>query len=234
LDKARTPDVIIYLAATRRFHRPERALWRVVISLALEAHHLRDLYFFSGAALLSVTIISAAFAFDPRTVPNSPMSVGSGPRDIVTVSGIDLYRFRETRRDTATVIRPENQPPFLRLTSRRNSDLPTNVKDVAHLPLATDLELAFAERRLTITVIARAAHSNGSPIMRAMYAADAGQSSNWQTFLLAPEWQRYTFEITPPPSPNNRSLDFLAIWADPDGLGRGAEIQSISLDVRGN
>lgn len=193
---------------------------------------MRDLYFFGGAVVLSVALVGGAMAFDPRTEASAPLSVGTGPRDYVAVTGKDLNRFRQTRRDTVTLIRPENQPYYLKLTSRRNSDLPTNAQDVAYLPLSTDLEIAFAQRKLKITMTARSAPQNGSPAMRAEYWASGDGNSDWQSFLLTPEWQDYTFTFTPPASENARSLDFLAIWADPDGLGRGVEVQKVVFDSR--
>lgn len=200
---------------------------------ALEERQLmKDIVFFVGAAAASALLVGAAFLYDPRDTPTTPMSVGVGPRDLVKVEGSNLSRFRAPKRDTITLIRREGQRYHLRITSRRNSDLPTSASDVSNLPLATDLEMAFAQRRLKISLIARSAPQNGSPAMRVRYTASADQQSDWQTFLLTPEWQRYSFYFRPPESPNARSLDFLAIWADPDGLGRGVEVQEIEFDAR--
>jgi len=193
---------------------------------------MRDLYFFGAAALLSVVMISGAMAFDPRTGASAPLSVGTGPRNFIEVTGIDLDRFRQTRRDTVTLIRKNEKQTFLRLTSRRNNDLPTAAKDVAYLPISTDLQLAFAERNLKITVSARSAPSNGSPAIRMQYSAGADGNSDWRSFLLTPEWEDYTFYYTPPPSRGDLGLDFFAIWADPDGLGRGVEVQNVTFDTR--
>lgn len=193
---------------------------------------MKDYIFFGGAALLSAVIISAALAIDPRSTPTAPMSVGAGPRDLVKVEGQNLVRFRQTRRDTVTLIRKENQATYLRLTSRRNNDLPTSAKDVAYLPLSTDLQEAFAGKNLKVVIAARSAPENGAPAMRVQYSAGADGHSEWKSFLLTPEWENYTFYFTPPPSSGDLGLDFLAIWADPDGLGRGVEVQSVTLDTR--
>ena len=193
---------------------------------------MRDLYFFGGAVLLSAALIGGAMAFDPRTEASSPLSVGIGQRDLVAVTGKDLNRFRQTRRDTVTLIRKSETQTFLRVTSRRNSDLPTAAKDVAYLPISTDLQLAFAERNLKVTIVARSAPSNGSPAMRIQFSAGSEGNSDWRSFLLTPEWENYTFYYKPPPSKGDLGLDFLAIWADPDGLGRGIEVSKVLFDTR--
>lgn len=193
---------------------------------------MRDRYFFAGAAILTVALISGGMAFDPRTQTAAPLSVGQGQRDFVKVTGLDLKRFRETRRDTVTFIRKNKDLSFIRLTSRRNTDLPTVAKDVAYIPLSTDLQMAFAQKNLKITVSARSAPENGSPTLRLQYSAGSDGSSEWLPFLLTPEWEDYIFNYTPPPSEGDRGLDYLAIWADPDGLGRGVEVQRVSFDTR--
>lgn len=193
---------------------------------------MRDTFFFGSAAILSAVIISAALASDPRSTPTAPMSIGAGPRDRVKVDGQNLNRFRQTRRDTVTLIRGENQPYYLRVTSRRNSDLPTSAKDVTYLPLSTDLQEAFAQKNLKIVVTARSASGNGSPAMRTQYSAGSEGNSDWKSFLLTPEWENYVFYYKPPASSGDLGLDFLAIWADPDGLGRGVEVQSVDFDTR--
>jgi hypothetical protein len=193
---------------------------------------MRDAFFFSGVAALAGIMIVIAMSNDPRSLNGSPLSVGSGRRDLVVAQGSNLARFRDTRRDTVSVIRVENQLPYARLTSRRSADLVTTAKEVAHLPINTDLEVAFAERNLKITIRARRAPVNGSPTMRAEYYASADDTSDWKSFLVTPEWQDYTFEYTPPKSPASLGLDFLGIWADPDGLGRGVEVSKITFDTR--
>lgn len=194
---------------------------------------MRDLYFFGGAALLSVLMIGGAMAHDPRTRASAPLSVGIGQRNLVSVAGLDLNRFRQTRRDTVTLIRKNENVSYLRLTSRRNSDLPTVAKDVAYLPLSTDLQMAFAEKNLKVTMSARSAPENGSPAMRLQYSAGSEGNSDWRSFLLTPEWEDYTFYFTPPASRGDLGLDFFAVWADPDGLGRGVEVRKVTFDTRG-
>ena len=193
---------------------------------------MRDLYFFGGAFLLSVAMLGGAMAYDPRTGAPAPLSVGTGQRNFIAVEGIDLNRFRQTRRDTVTLIRKNEHNTLLRLTSRRNNDLPTAAKDVAYLPISTDLQMAFAEQNLKITVAARSAAENGSPAMRLQFSAGSEGHSEWRSFLLTPEWEDYTFYYRPPPSKGDLGLDFFAIWADPDGLGRGVEVRKVSFDTR--
>lgn len=193
---------------------------------------MRDWLFFCGAAILSAAMINGAMAYDPRTHAARPLSVGEGPRDFVKVIGLDLNRFRETRRDTVTLIRKNEQVSYLRLTSRRNTDLPTVAKDVAHLPISTDLQLAFAQKNLKVTVTARSAPENGSPAMRLQFSAGSEGSSEWKSFLLTPEWQDYVFYYKPPAASGDLGLDYLAVWADPDGLGRGVEVKQIGFDTR--
>lgn len=193
---------------------------------------MRDLFFFGGAVLLSAAMIGGAMAHDPRSNAQRPLSVGQGARDLVKVIGSDLNRFHETKRDTVTFIRKNEQVSFVRLTSRRNTDLPTAAKDVAYIPLSTDLQLAFAQKNLKVTISARSAPENGSPAMRAQFSVGSEGHSEWQAFLLTPEWEDYVFSYTPPASEGELGLDFLAIWADPDGLGRGVEVRKVVFDVR--
>lgn len=193
---------------------------------------MRDLHFFGGAVLLSVVMIGGAMAYDPRTRASAPLSVGVGQRNFISVTGQDLNRFRQTRRDTVTLIRKNEKVSYVRMTSRRNTDLPTVAKDVAYLPLSTDLQMAFAEKNLKVTISARSAHENGSPAMRLQFSAGSEGNSDWRSFLLTPEWETYTFYYTPPASQGDLGLDFLAVWADPDGLGRGVEVQNVTFDTR--
>ncbi len=194
---------------------------------------MKDIFFFCGVAALSAIMVATAMANDPRSLPTSPLSVGQGRRDLVLVSGSNLRRFRETRRDTVTLLRPENLAPVIRLTSRRSDDFMTSAKEVANLPIQTDLEVAFSEKNLKVTIRARRAPVNGSPMMRAEYYASADETSDWKSFLVTPEWQDYTFNYVPPKSAANLGLDFLGIWADSDGLGRAVEISKVTFDTRG-
>lgn len=193
---------------------------------------MRDLIFFGAAAVLSGVMISVAMAHDPRTQASTPFSVGKGQRDFVKVTGMDLNRFRQARRDTVTFIRKNEQASYIRLTSRRNTDLPTVAKDVAYLPISTDLQVAFAQKDLKVIVSARSAPENGSPAMRLQFSAGSEGHSEWHSYLLTPEWDEYVFHYTPPASSGDLGLDFFAIWADPDGLGRGVEVRTITFDTR--
>jgi hypothetical protein len=194
---------------------------------------MHDSLFFPLSGVLAAVMIFVASQQGASTLPTAPMSVGQGDRTLVAVQGVDLHRFAEAKRDTVTFIRAGEGQTYLRLTSRREAAFPADAQDVAHLRLATDLEDAFGGHPLTVIVRARSAPENGSPLMRVEYSSGSSGDSGWHDFGLSADYQDYRLTYTPPPSDRNLGLDFLGIWADPEGKGRGVEIERVVFDARG-
>lgn len=98
-----------------------------------------------------------------------------------------------------------------------------------HFRLASDIEHAFSNRTIRITVRARALTENGAAGFQANYASGAKNASGWQTFALSPEFADYMFEHEVPDAGADRGVDYLGLRPADTRVGVGMEIESLTF-----
>ncbi|WP_332768847.1 hypothetical protein [Phenylobacterium sp.] len=89
---------------------------------------------------------------------------------------------------------------------------------------------AISGKTATVVVTARSAAENGSPSMRMAYSRAGVASSGWQEVALKPEFADYSFTYDVPAEPSTTApRDFIAVWGDPEGKGRGVEVSRVRI-----
>jgi len=106
----------------------------------------------------------------------------------------------------------------------------TGDTDTAIVRLPPDDMAGISGKTATIIVTARSAERDGSPKMRVAYSRAGVGSSGWQEFTLTPAFSDYSFKYAVPSEPSaNAPRDFVAVWGDPDGKGRGSEVSQVRV-----
>ncbi|WP_409432789.1 hypothetical protein ACJ3XI_11365 [Litorimonas sp. RW-G-Af-16] len=181
---------------------------------------LRDLYFYPLAALAISLIIGLALSFGNYDRPSDAELLREG----YTMEGEDLTKLTTgTGTHSEFIAAVGDTPAFARLWSDIARD---NIPPYAGVfaPLNSDMERAFAGRRLRMTVTAR--QSRNDPLTEfdmAYFTAGPGDSG-WQRRQLTSDWAEYSFEFTPPLPTAEPDIDYFGIWP-------GDTAEPLSMDV---
>ncbi len=87
--------------------------------------------------------------------------------------------------------------------------------------------MRLSGRRVRIEATLRSSRVQGSASLKMMYSRSGeGNSSGWVELPVAKDFKTVSFEYTVPKSPPG-PFDFVAVWADPTGNGRGVDFKDV-------
>ena len=189
---------------------------------------LKDRYFYP----LAIALIAAMIWF----------ALSKGTHDILTTKNIlengyvidkenlsKLIASPGTSYDFVAKAQGNSQSYVTLKSSIALNNIPTSAGVFA--PLGPELEKAFAERHLRITV--RARQGQNTPLTNfyiAYFTADVGDSG-WQRKTLTPAWQNYVIEFNPKATVNKLGVDYLGILPGKTGNQKTIDVQFIKIDI---
>ena len=152
---------------------------------------MSDRVFFSSAVLIAIALVALALLPGMNARPTGPVSGGNTDYQRIEVRGEQLHRMLASadsdisveRIDGTTVLRIEVEDGIVQDDPQRGP----------HFVLDTDLETVFANRKLRITVRARAANRRGAEAMLLNYSTGNTRQSGWEEFTLTREFQDFEF-----------------------------------------
>lgn len=200
---------------------------------------MTDKFFFPLAALVIGLMIWAATL---RTNAGCPTgSVGGADTNYtkIIISGEQLNRFITN----GQLEKQPCTPGEAYQLSLKATDIPlASAPDAGpHFRLATDIERTASERRIRITVRARAmmqdeaqdgaqnTTQNGAKSLEIIYFTGVRGGSGWQDFPLTDTFEDYSFEYIPPQAGTEPGVDFLGIRPGPAAGENGLEIERVEL-----
>jgi len=94
--------------------------------------------------------------------------------------------------------------------------------------LSTEYEKAFSGQHVIVTVVARQADENGTEKFAVAYSTNEVGNSGWRYFDAGNNFESYSFEYDVPVM-NKGYSDFVGIWPDVSGSGKGLVVQSLTV-----
>lgn len=102
----------------------------------------------------------------------------------------------------------------------------------AFVALPIDVTERFAGHSITVTVVAREARAQPAETFAVAYSTAEVGNSNWRRFDIGPEYATYSFDYD---IPDHLPVtpDYLGVWADLDGSGRGVAVVAAAIRIKG-
>ena len=190
---------------------------------------MKDWLFFPLAlALALVTIAAAALPGKDRVGCTSVSGAGTNYNEVI-VTGEALCRLNATGEAEIQRIETSGKLQAIEISSQVGG-LSNRPDRNPHFPLAADLEVQFAGRRIEITIEAKPADDFGATSFEANYSTGADGDSGWQTFRLKPDFDTYTFTWdVPARTVSESALDYLAIRPVVPDKSRAVVIRSVKF-----
>lgn len=188
---------------------------------------LRDAIFYPLALVVVAGLVMFALSrgADHSTSPEKILEDG------LIVQGGDLRRLTASP-GTQIVFVPANSgaPAFAQLSSLTafENALPSPGVFVTLSPV---YERAFAEKKLRLSVRARASKLVPSPSFQIGYFTERAESSGWQSQDLSPEWSDYTVEFQRGVSTQSGDLNFFSIWPGQTAEPLGVDVSHMRIEV---
>jgi len=101
----------------------------------------------------------------------------------------------------------------------------------AYLQLSPAVEEAASGNLIRVVVAARQADENPSPSMAVSYSTAGVGNSGWQRFELDKDFGVYSFTYPVGTRYGQPGPDYIGVWADPEGLGRGVVVGAMRVVV---
>lgn len=191
-----------------------------------------DSLFFPASALFAGLLVFLALQPFAERPPTGPISAGTGNAEQVEVTGDQLRRFLPGEVGGISFMTDESGETTIRL-SRLAENVYDDPRLGTHLVLAEDLEYAFENRPIEVTIEARSTGEVAATDFEIDYLARPGEESGWQTFTLTREFAPYTLRYDPPARGDTLGYDFLGIRPVVPEKRRTMEIRSIRLSAVG-
>lgn len=188
---------------------------------------LKDRFFYPLAALVVIAIVAVSLSFGARIDLTDREIWDAG----YTMSDEDLVRLTAQPGTQAVFVAAAgSEPGFARLsTTAARDSLPKGPGIFA--PLGPQYERAFAERKLRMTVTARASRLNPLETFDIGYFSAGSGDSGWKRQTLTSDWSDYVLEFRPGALADNQGLDHASIWPGETGELLNLDVRQIRVEV---
>ena len=116
--------------------------------------------------------------------------------------------------------------------SRRVDASPSGRTNGAYATIASKNAMKLAGKTVEIIVTARKANKDSSTTLAVAYSTNSAGNSGWQDFELNANFTSFAFRYdVPSGAAEANNADYIGLWADKTGSGKGVEIQSLTLAV---
>ena len=191
---------------------------------------MSDRLFFAAALLIAIILVALGLLPGFNKLPSGPVSGGGTDYQKIVISGKQLNRMVAGGEADIGLVQVEGRT-VLRIEVEAGV-LSEDPILGPHFVLAQDLEVAFAERPVRITVNARAADKYGSEGLRLNYWVGNGVGSGWQDFAMTREFRDVSFTYDVPARDPGAApgYDYLALRPDVPEKQRAIFVSSITLE----
>ena len=152
--------------------------------------------------------------------------MGNTTAALVSFSGAEAFTAFE-----GNVVEPQSSGSVL-VRSTRTEATSAGSTHGAFATIPVEQSNTLAGKTIEITVHARQASDTGSRSFSAAYSTASAGNSGWQDFDLGVSFAAYSFRFAVPAvAVEANNPDFIGIWADKTGSGKGVEVRSITVTV---
>jgi hypothetical protein len=115
-------------------------------------------------------------------------------------------------------------------TSTNTAPASTGTTGEPYITIPEEIALAFAGKRIKVSIIAKQPASGASSEFAVAYSTSDVGNSLWHYFTPTTSWQVFTFTYDVP-EPNSGGTDFLGIWGDTSGGGNGVLVDNLQISM---
>lgn len=116
------------------------------------------------------------------------------------------------------------------ITSTATAPVSSGTTGAARIAIPEHIALSFAGKRIRVSLYAKKPASNASSQFAVAYSTNDTGNSGWQYFTPSTSWQRFEF-IYDVPEPVSGGSDWLGVWADTSGSGKGVIVDRITIET---
>ncbi len=116
------------------------------------------------------------------------------------------------------------------ITSTATAPVSSGTTGAARIAIPEHIALSFAGKRIRVSLYAKKPASNASSQFAVAYSTNDTGTSGWQYFTPSTSWQRFEF-IYDVPEPVSGGPDWLGVWADTSGSGKGVIVDRITIET---
>ncbi len=127
-------------------------------------------------------------------------------------------------------IRSPGSAPFVANSNRPDAASGGSTQGV-FIVLGPEVEAAVSGKKVRVTITARTAKKSGSPLFGIAYSTAMVGNSGWRKFAPREEYSDHSFDYDVPVMTSSSGNDFIGIWADVEGAGRGIVVKDVSLKI---
>jgi hypothetical protein len=189
---------------------------------------MKDRFFFPAAAAVAAAMILLALQPFSDRPPRGPLSGGGRNAEDVVLEGRELHRFIAGETGALSVEPNEEGVDMLTLSLGGGAEY-ADPRAGPHVALAEDLEFAFENRPVEVTIVARSKGEFAAGAFEAAYLARPGQDSGWRRFELTPDFASYVFQWTTPPRGSSQGYDFIGVRPVAPDNRRTLDIRSVRI-----
>lgn len=160
--------------------------------------------------------------------PSGPIGGGNSDYIEIVVEGDQLSRLESGGEPVSLTRIGEGEDMLMRIEAEFAA-LSDDPAGGPHFKIDSDLELAFSNHTLEVTITARPTEQRGALSMLVNYSTGRSGDSGWIEFDLVPDFADYRFTYEVPPRGPERGLDYLAIKPVVPAKTRGVEIEKVVL-----
>jgi hypothetical protein len=162
---------------------------------------------------------------EPATTPKPAKTPSTKPGPKIPEGSIVLMNGNQTgllKSKEGNAVKPLPDESGVQITSSLEKPASGGSTEGAFLTIGEDIEKEFSGQPIKITVAARRSAENGADSFAVAYSTAKAGNSGWQTFKLTDDYALYEFDYTPATDLNGS--DFVGIWADTTGSGKGVDV----------
>lgn len=189
---------------------------------------MSDRVFFPLICLLAAMMIIVALSpGEPPCEPTGPIGGANSDYTVITVEGCNLHRMIAGGEDALGLLERGGEKMLkIESYSGLQNDDPQRGP---HFEIDSDLERAFSNHDIIITMTLRPSSQLGAKSFQAYYSVGRDGGSGWQTFDMFPDWKEYTFAYRVPEKKGANAFDYLGIRPIVPEDSRSIEIKRVQF-----
>lgn len=187
-----------------------------------------DKIFFPLILLGALGMIWVATLRAVDSCPSGSVSAANTNYITITIAGTQLNRFIPGQTLDMTSCKADDN--YILGLRARTREFPASPDIGPHFRLAPDIEFAFSDRNIKVTVRARATAQEGANAFEANYFTGPEGTSGWHQFVLTDTFTDYTFDYGVPTASRDQGVDFLGIRPIFAEGASGFEIESVTFE----